>query len=208
MELWMWIVAGVIAALALFAIVTLLRRSARRSGRRQRRHAELRDRFGPEYERAVDEEGRKAGRLMLEQRLSDYDGLEHPTLAPGERDQITEEWRRAQFGFVDSPERAVREAEHLVVSVMESRGYPTADASVRADALSVDDASLAAAYRVAHRAFLHADRGDAGVEQLLGAFLVYRELLEFLLARPQRERTTAEAEPPEIDDESSVHVAS
>jgi hypothetical protein len=202
MDLWIWIVIGVAAAIVLFALTAFGTTIARRSGRRRRRQEELQERFGPEYERVVAQDGRKGAEEKLERRLSRYDGADHPALGPSERESHTTEWRHAQFRFVDSPERAVREAEHIVVSVMEERGYPTDDASVRADALSVDDAALADAYRAAHRAFLLAERGDAAVEQLLGAFLVYREMLEFLLDRPQREETVYDADPPSDDDAS------
>ncbi len=200
MELWMWIVIGVVAAIVVFALVGFGTRIARRTGRRRRHQEELQERFGPEYELAVAREGRKGAEEILEQRLSAYEGVEHPAIGPSERETHTAEWRQAQFRFVDSPERAVREAEHIVVTVMEERGYLTEDASVRADALSVDDPALANSYRVAHRAFLMADRGTAEVDQMLGAFLVYRELLEFLLARPQREVTVFDTEPPSADE--------
>jgi hypothetical protein len=200
MELWMWIVIGVAAAVVLFIVVAFGTRIARETGRRRRHQEELQERFGPEYERAVEQDGRKGAEEILEQRLSAYEGVEHPGIGPSERETHTAEWRRAQFRFVDSPERAVREAEHIVVTAMEQRGYLTEDASTRADALSVDDPALANSYRVAHRAFLMADRGTAEVDQLLGAFLVYRELLEFLLARPQREETVFDTDPPSDDD--------
>ena len=99
-----------------------------------------------------------------------------------------------------SPARAVREAEHLVVTVMEEQDYASTDAEVRADALSVEMPDLAADYRAAHRAFETWEGGDATTDQLLGAFLIYRELLEFLLDRPQREETVFDAEPPPRDD--------
>ncbi len=196
MELWIWIVIGVVAAVVVFIVVATGTRIARETGRRRRHQEELQERFGPEYDRAVEHDGRKGAEETLEQRLSTYDGIEHPSIGPSERETHTAEWRQAQFHFVDSPERAVREAEHIVVTAMEQRGYLTEDASMRADALSVDDPALANSYRVAHRAFLMADRGSANVEQLLGVFLVYRELLEFLLARPQREETVFDSEPP------------
>ena len=201
MDLWMWIVAGVVAAVVLFALLAVGNLIARRTGRRRRHQEELQNRFGPEYELAVAADGRKGAEEALERRLSEYGAVEHPGLAPSERETHTAEWRRAQFRFVDSPERAVREAEHIVVTVMEERGYSTEDASVRADVLSVDDAELANAYRAAHRAFVMADRGSARVDQLLGAFLVYREILEFLLARPQREDTVFDAAPPSDEEE-------
>jgi hypothetical protein len=207
MDLWIWIVIGVVAAIVLFALAAVGTLMASRAGRRRRHHEELQERFGPEYERAVAQDGRKGAEETLEQRLSTYDGADHPAIGPAERETHTTEWRQAQFHFVDSPERAVREAEHIVVSAMEERGYPTADASVRADALSVDDGALADAYRAAHRAYLLADRGDANVEQLLGAFLVYREMLEFLLDRPKREDTVYDAEPPAADEAPLADLA-
>ena len=207
MDLWIWIVIGVAAAIVLFALTAFGTTIARRSGRRRRRQEELQERFGPEYERVVAQDGRRGAEETLEQRLSTYAGAEHPALGPSERESHTAEWRLAQFRFVDSPERAVREAEHIVVSAMEEHGYPTDDASVRADALSVDDATLADAYRAAHRAFLLAERGDAAVDQLLGAFLVYREMLEFLLDRPQREETVYDTEPPSEDEAPSTATA-
>jgi hypothetical protein len=198
MELWMWIVV----ALVLVLLAVLVQFGAKVRGRRLARSAhrrELRDRFGGEYEQLVAQEGARSAEEILDDRVTTYDSLEHPALGPAEREGHTRTWRRTQYGFVDSPERAVREAEHLVVSVMEERGYPTDDATQRADALSVEEPELASAYRSAHRAFRMADSGDAGVSQLLGAFLVYRELFEFLLARPQREETAAEAGPPAGD---------
>ncbi len=200
MDLWLWIVVGVVAVLLLSAAVAFVYRGARRTGRRRRHEEELRERFGPEYERVVHDVGRKEAATALEERLSRYDGRDHPALAPADREAHTTAWRQAQFQFVDSPERAVREAEHLVVTVMEERHYMADDASGHADALSVDDAQLADAYRCAHRAFLMADEGTASVEQLLGAFLTYRELFEFLLARPRREDTVYDVAPPPARD--------
>jgi hypothetical protein len=203
MELWMWIVLGVVAALALFAALAIGGRLIAASRRRRQRREELAERFGLEYDRTVEQEGRKQATAVLEARVSTYEALEHPTLGPSEREDQTLAWREAQFRFVDSPGRAVREAEHIVVSVMDARGYPTDDAAERADALSVEQPDLANSYRTAHRAYLGADRGTADVAGLLGAFLAYRELLEFLLARPQREASTFDAEPPPRDSRSS-----
>jgi hypothetical protein len=196
MELWTWIVVGVAAAVALVALLILGGRLVVGIGRRRRHRQELEERFGPEYARAVTQGGRKHAEDELDSRLSTYEQLDHPTLGPSEREERTAAWRRAQFHFVDSPERAVWEAEHIVVSVMQERGFPTDDASVRADALSVDAPELASAYRAAHTAFRMADHGNAGLDQLLGAFLVYREVFEYLLARPKSEATTFDVEPP------------
>ena len=199
MELWTWIAIGAVAVVVLSALVVSGTRIARRTGRRRRHQDELKTRFGPEYELAVARQGRKGAEQVLEERLSAYEDIQHPSIGPSERETHTLDWRQAQYRFVDSPERAIREAEHIVVTVMEQRGYPAEDASSRADALSVDDPGLANSYRVAHQAFLMADRGAASVDQLLDAFFLYRELLEFLLDRPQREDTVFDAEPPQVD---------
>jgi hypothetical protein len=135
-------------------------------------------------------EGRQEGERTLAARLDRYGEVDHPKLGPAARQARTEEWRRLQFTFIDAPERSVREAEHLVVNLMEARGFPTDDAVVRADALSVEDPGLADSYRAAHRAFALAERGRATPDQLLGAMLTYRELFEQLLDRPHHETTT------------------
>ncbi len=180
------------------AALTLLGLGAWRlcsESRNRRRHSDrLRKRFGPEYDRIIAVEGQRNGAQALEMRLAHYGGLDHPTLSPHQREEHTESWRRLQCAFVESPEHSVREAEHLVVTVMEERGFPTADGAVRADALSVEDPELANSYRAAHRAFCLAEHGRATVEQLLGAVLVYRELFERLLDRPQREASTFDDE--------------
>jgi hypothetical protein len=182
------VLAAGIGALALI-VAGLVRFGRQRRQRRVRADA-LRDRFGPEYDRAVGSNGRWEGERALESRLAEYGDLEHPSLSPRVREEHTETWRRLQLAFIDSPERSVREAEHLVVTVMEERGFPTDDGGVRADALSVEDPDLADSYRAAHRAFCLAERGAASSDQLLGAILVYRELFERLLDRPRRERST------------------
>jgi hypothetical protein len=199
MELWMWVlIAGGIVIVGLVALVGVPW-ARRRVAERRRHRRELRERFGQEYGRVVGEHGRKRGERVLDERLESYEDLEPQSLRPAVREEHTETWRELQFGFVDSPERSVREAEHLVVSVMDERGYPTDDVTVRADALSIEDPELATAYRAAHRAFRSADRGEAALHQLLGAFLVYRELLEYLLDRPKREQTVFDADPPRPD---------
>jgi len=167
---------------------------------RQQRHARaLRDRFGPEYERAVAASGRHDGEQALDARLRRYEALEHPTLSPHEREEHTEAWWNLQLRFVDAPERSVREAEHLVVTVMEERGFPTSDGVVRADALSVEDPEVASAYRSAHRVFCFAERGIAEPDRLRDALVRYRDVFEQLLDRPQREATTYDPRPPAHD---------
>ena len=136
-------------------------------------------------------------RSVLDQRLDAYESLELQNLPPASRDDHTERWRELQFHFIDSPEGAVREAEHLVVTVMAERGYPTADHMTRADAISLTDPTLATDYRNAHASSRRADAGNATVEELFDAVRIYRRILETLLGRAQREATTFDADAPE-----------
>ncbi len=189
------IVAGV-AALTVLGVGAV--RLVGQGRNRRRRTERLRERFGPEYDRVVALEGQRDGEHTLEARLEHYGDLDHPTLSPHMRHEHTEVWRRLQHSFIESPERAVREAEHLVVTVMAERGFPTVDGSVRANALSLEDPDLAESYRAAHRDFCLAERGRATVEALLRAILVYREVFERLLERPQREASTFDEEVPGI----------
>jgi hypothetical protein len=177
-------------AVAIVTVATGWIRLARQRRAERRRAAVLHERFGPEYDLAVARAGRHDGERELEARIERYAELDHPKVAPASRRTHTETWQRIQFEFIDTPERSVREAEHLVVTVMDERGFPTDDAVVRADALSVEHPDLAESYRAAHRAFALAERGQASIEQLLGAVLTYRELFEQLLERPRHEPTT------------------
>jgi hypothetical protein len=182
------VLAAGTAALTLFAVGTYRMASRHRS---QRQHTSaLRERFGPEYDRAVRAGGHRDGEEDLDSRLRQYEDIDHPVLSPTERERHTAEWWRLQLAFVDAPERSVHEAEHLVVTVMKERGYPTSDSAVRANSLSVEDPDLASAYRSAHQVFWLAERGAAAPDQLLVAFTDYRDIFERLLGRPQREAST------------------
>jgi hypothetical protein len=179
------------AALALFAVGTYRMASRHRS---QQQHTRaLRERFGPEYDLAVRASGPRDAEEGLDSRLRQYDALDHPPLSPRERERHTAEWAQLQLAFVDAPEHCVHEAEHLVVTVMQERGFPTSDSAVRANSLSVEDPDLAAAYRSAHQVFWLAERGAAAPDQLLEAFTDYRDIFERLLDRPQREASTLSA---------------
>jgi hypothetical protein len=87
--------------------------------------ADLRQRFGPEYERAVLKHGseRKAeaklvGREKRVEKLNlrDLDLMEH--------ERFLKRWESVQSRFVDSPKGAVTEGDDLVSSLMKTRGYP------------------------------------------------------------------------------------
>ncbi len=150
--------------------------------RKQEREA-LRERFGPEYDRAVEERG---DRREAEHHLSDVasrrDKAEIRELRPEERARYSSRWTDVQAAFVDDPVTATRDADDLVGTVMRDRGYPVDDVENRADLVATDHAELAGHYRAAHEVGRRAD--NAETEELRQAFVHYRALFVELLAEP------------------------
>ncbi|MFE2252889.1 hypothetical protein ACFXC2_40165, partial [Streptomyces lavendulae] len=82
--------------------------------RRPRDRAEP-GRFGPEYDRTVEDEGgRMAAERELRAREERHDKLEIKELPPERRDRYAGEWSSVQEHFVDRPEGSVKEADELV----------------------------------------------------------------------------------------------
>ncbi|MER5811693.1 hypothetical protein ABT143_26500 [Streptomyces sp. NPDC002033] len=171
------IVVAVLVVLALTALMGMLAR---------RRH--LRNRFGPEYERAVDEKGGKlAAERDLRAREERHDELDIKELSPQRRDEYAQEWRGVQEHFVDRPDGAVSEADALVSRLMGERGYPTDGYHGAVRDLSVEHGRTLEHYRAAHDVKVRSGDGQATTEELRGAMVHYRALFEDLLT-DQRSR--------------------
>jgi hypothetical protein len=174
MDTWVWVVI-VIAAIVIVALATAMITGRRRTER-------LQGRFGPEYDRTVEEaDGRRAAERELTEREKRRAELDIRPLAPGARDRYAEEWRVVQQHFVDDPNGAIGEADALVTRVMRDRGYPTDDFEQRAADVSVDHPDVVGHYREAHDISLRNDRGDVSTEHLRQAMVHYRALFEDLL---------------------------
>jgi len=146
----------------------------------RRRH--LRERFGPEYDRTVEDEGgRLAAERELRAREQRHDKLDIKELAPARRTQYAEEWQGVQEHFVDRPEGAVAEADDLVTRLMRERGYPTNGFGDQVRDLSVEHASTLEHYRSAHAVNARSSEGQATTEELRGAMVHYRALFQELL---------------------------
>jgi hypothetical protein len=176
------IVIAIVVVLALAAVaVSLMRR---------RRH--LRDRFGPEYERTVEEsDGRRTAERELREREKRHDALDIKPLPPVSRDRYTREWSSVQEEFVDRPQDAVHDADRLVTSLMHDRGYPTEGFDQQMKDLSVEHGRTLEHYRAAHEVESLSTRSRATTEQLRGAMVHYRTLFDELLtdggrAQPSR----------------------
>jgi FtsZ-interacting cell division protein ZipA len=155
---------------------------AARLGAGKRRSKQLRDRFGPEYDRAVDQHGgRKEAEEKLTERQERREGLDIRSLEPDKQQRFAVEWRRVQGRFVDAPQEAVRESDHLVKEVMRQRGYPIEDFERRADDISVDHPHVVENYRSAGQIAERNERGETSTEELRQALVHYRALFEELL---------------------------
>jgi hypothetical protein len=147
--------------------------------------AGLRQKFGPEYERAVREHGseRKA-EARLADRQERVEKLNIRDLDPMERERFLKQWESVQSRFVDSPKGAVAEADDLVSSLMKARGYPVSDFDQRAADISVDHPRVVENYRSAHAIALRVGRDAATTEDLRTAMIHYRSLFEELVHVP------------------------
>ncbi|WP_224402782.1 hypothetical protein [Pseudonocardia sp. ICBG1034] len=169
------VVAVVVIVVAVLAVAaaTMLRR---------RRSAELRDRFGPEYERTVrDADDPRDAEKELAQRRKRHDALTLRSLDPQERDGYRRRWQQVQEGFVDDPSRAVHDADALVADVMAARGYPAEDVDRREEDLSVAYPVVTQRYREARAISREHSAGRAGTEDLRHAVTSYRALIDALL---------------------------
>lgn len=170
--------AAVILAVAVLAWLYVQRR-------RKTTTANLRQRFGPEYERAVGEHGsERQAEAQLAARETRVDRLKIRDLDPAKRKEFSGQWQALQSRFVDGPTAAVTEADALLSTVMQARGYPVADFNQRAADISVDHPRVVANYRSAHEIAVRLEKGEASTEDLRTAMIHYRSLFEELVHVP------------------------
>ena len=171
-----WVLIVVIVVL--LAIVAALAYQRRRS-------TQLREGFGPEYDRAVEEHGdQRAAESELRERRERRRTYDIRPLGATARDRYAERWRATQAQFVDQPASALSDADTLVAEVMHERGYPVEDFEQQAADVSVDHPEVVEHYRKAHA--IHTG-SRASTEELREAMLHYRALFAELLEGPERE---------------------
>ena len=200
MPTWAWIVIAV-AAVVLVALAAVGGLSRRRTGR-------LRQRFGPEYDRTVEQSGsRRRAEAELGSRVDRREQLQIRPLPAAAREQYLESWTGLQTRFVDDPAGSVTAADQLVGSVMSERGYPMDDFERRAADISVDHPQVVERYRSAHGIAQKNQDGKATTEDLRQAIKHYRALFEELLEPAEDEplsRDQAEAIPTDDTSERAV----
>ncbi len=172
----LWIILG----LAVLAIVVIAAIAMRRRAQLQR--AGLRERFGPEYERAVGEYGSEArAEHELAKRARRVEKFHFRDLTAAERTRFDAAWSALQAQFVDDPVRATAGANQLITEVMRARGYPIEDFDTRAADLSVDHPAVVQHYRAARALAQSSGNGMGSTEDLRQAIVHYRALFAELL---------------------------
>lgn len=172
MDTWVWVIiliGVVIVAIAATYVLTTRVRSA-----------QLKKRFGPEYDRAVESAGeRKDAESELRDIAKRRDRYTIVPLADNRRRLYAAEWEKVQRRFVDEPVPAVVTADELIVSVLAERGYPVERFDERAEMISADHPEVVRHYRTANAIRRRAT--EATTEELREAFVHYRALFDEML---------------------------
>ncbi|WP_181725380.1 hypothetical protein [Nocardia gipuzkoensis] len=176
-----WVIIAVIvivvAALLAFLVWPMVRRQR------------LRRRFGPEYDRTVQElEDRKTAEQELAERERRHAQLRLRDLSEDEKRVYTTRWVEVQERFIDDPAGALTEADRLVTTIMAERGYPTENYEQQLADLSVEHAEPLGHYRAAHEIATRPADAEVSTEDRRTAVVHYRELFKDLLGVADQEQ--------------------
>ena len=173
---------NVVTVVVIVLVVIVVIAAAMWFMQRQRRSKELRQQFGPEYERAVDQYGERGrAEQALAARAERVEQLRIRPLSAEDSARYADAWRSVQSRFVDDPEQAIGQADQLCGEVMQARGYPMGDFDQRAADISVDHPRVVEHYRAAHGIARRSADGNASTEDLRQAMVHYRTLFEDLI---------------------------
>ena len=181
----------VLIAVVALVVVGLLVMAVQRFQRSQR----LKQRFGPEYERIVNEAGdKRTAESELEARLAHVESLSIRPLSAEEVNRYSLEWQATQTEFVDEPLASLQKADHLIQEVMRAKGYPVDDFEQRAADISVDYPDLVTDYRGLHMIAAKEVDDEVSTEEMRQAMVHGRALFESLVTRETAERETQQKE--------------
>ncbi|MBT2510473.1 hypothetical protein J7I98_32405, partial [Streptomyces sp. ISL-98] len=181
----------IIAVIVIVAVAVLVvgRGRIRDGGGRGLKH-----RFGPEYDHAVADHNSdtKAAERELGKRVKQHGSLTEQPLSPEARAQYTAQWAGVQEQFVDSPQKAVTEADALLAHLAKDRGFPGEQFEEQFAALSVHHAAQVRGYRSMHTAA----RGQSGTEEMREAMVEGRSLFEALVTEQRADPDQDSPQPP------------
>lgn len=182
------LVLAVVGALIVIGLIGAL-------ASRHQRTKRLQEKFGPEYERTVNELGdRRQAEHELETRLDHVKNLAIRTLTAEEIDRFTSEWQTTQTEFVDEPLEAIRKADQLLSNVMKTKGYPVQDFEQGVADISVDFPELVVDYRGLHLIATRGSMEKVSTEEMRKAMLHARALFELLVKDERSEEPLDEKE--------------
>ena len=171
----MVLVLAIVGALIVVGLIGALLSRYQRSKR-------LQEKFGPEYERTINEMGdKRQAEHELETRLDHVKKLDIRTLAAEEVDRFTSEWQTTQAEFVDEPLAAIRKADQFLSNVMKAKGYPVEDFEQGVADISVDFPDLVVDYRGLHLIATRGDKEEVSTEEMRKAMVHARALFENLV---------------------------
>lgn len=168
------IIVIVVAVIAIAVIAMLAMKAKRRK--------DLQSRFGPEYERTIeDADSKRKAERDLKERADMRDQLQLRDLTPAQQDRYREEWHDLQASFVDRPDTSLADADRLVSAVMRDRGYPVDDFEQQAGLVSVDHPRVVEHYRAAHDIYERNRVEAVDTEDQRKAVVHYRALFDELM---------------------------
>lgn len=149
------------------------------------RSQRLKQHFGAEYDRAVRQaKDRDLAEAELESRRDRVKQYNIVPLSEEDRSRYQAAWEQVQTRFVDNPAGAAKDADELILQVMERRGYPIKGFDQAAADLSVEYPNLVENYRAASVIAARNRQGKASTEDLRQALVLYRGLFHELLRSP------------------------
>ncbi|MFI2639929.1 hypothetical protein [Streptomyces sp. NPDC018610] len=178
----------IIAVLVIVAAVIVLAAVLAPRARNRTGGKNLKQRFGPEYDRTVarHDGDTKAAERELAGRVERHGDLRRRPLEATERERFEARWAAVQEHFVDSPHEAVTEADGLLADLAGALGFPDGGQyEEQLAALSVHHGHHVHGYRRVHRAAYAAPAdgrdGSGNTEELRAALLEARELFDELM---------------------------
>jgi len=155
----------------------------------------LKDRFGPEYDRMVNEVGDKRQvESELQARLAHVENLTIRPLTAEEVNRFALEWQSTQTEFVDEPLASLQKADRLIREVMKAKGYPVEEFEQRAADISVDYPDLVTDYRGLHLIAVKEDDDEVSTEEMRQAMVHGRALFENLVRKETDEEVIHQKE--------------
>ncbi len=171
------IAVGAAVVLAVIAAIAIVVR------KRKHKRDQLKQRYGAEYARTVDEAGSKRkAEEHLSEREARREQLDIRPLSSGQRSSFRGRFEALESSFIDSPDAAVRNADALLDELAEARGYPEATADQRLEDLAMDHPAAVDRYRKS-RPSPRQDGGPIATEAYRQALIGSRALFEGLLGK-------------------------